>query len=97
MNPPPICSPCAAFSRRLHPRRRWPARRRRRCLSATAACYEDGGPPAALLAEGERLHIVRVGDVLDGRYRVSAVGRARVDLVYLPLNQTQSLVSGALP
>lgn len=59
--------------------------------------YEDGGPPAALLAEGERLHIVRVGDVLDGRYRVSAVGRARVDLVYLPLNQTQSLASGAIP
>ena len=51
----------------------------------------------ALLAEGERLHIVRVGDVLDGRYRVSAVGRARVDLVYLPLNQTQSLASGAIP
>ncbi len=59
--------------------------------------YEDGGPPAALLAEGERLHIVRVGDVVDGRYRVSSVSRARVDLVYLPLNQTQSLASGAIP
>lgn len=59
--------------------------------------YEDGGPPAALLAEGERLHIVRVGDMVDGRYRVSSVSRARVDLVYLPLNQTQSLASGAIP
>lgn len=58
---------------------------------------EDGGPPAAFLAEGDRLHVVRVGDVVDGRYRVSAVQRGRIDLVYLPLNQTQSLVSGALP
>ena len=58
---------------------------------------EDGGPPAAFLAEGDRLHVVRVGDVVDGRYRVSGVHRGRIDLVYLPLNQTQSLVSGALP
>ena len=58
---------------------------------------EDGGPLAAFLAEGDRLHVVRVGDVVDGRYRVSGVHRGRIDLVYLPLNQTQSLVSGALP
>ena len=39
----------------------------------------------------------RVGDTLDGRYRVTAVSRARIDLIYLPLNEPQSLVTGATP
>lgn len=58
---------------------------------------EDGGPLAVFLIEGERVHVLRAGDVLEGRYRVIAVSRARVDLVYLPLNQTQSLAGGAIP
>lgn len=58
---------------------------------------EDGGTLAVFLIEGERVHVLRAGDVLEGRYRVRALSRARVDLVYLPLNQTQSLAGGALP
>jgi hypothetical protein len=58
---------------------------------------EDGGPLAVLLAHGEEVRAVRAGDVLDGRYRVTAVNRSRVDFIYLPLNAPQSLLTGALP
>lgn len=58
---------------------------------------EEGGRAAAFLEEGEQIRVVRVGDTLDGRYRVTAVSRARIDLIYLPLNEPQSLVTGAMP
>ncbi|MDD3352658.1 hypothetical protein [Zoogloea sp.] len=58
---------------------------------------EDGGPPAAFLVEGGHLRAVRAGDLVEGRYRVVAVSRSRIDFVYLPLNQTQSLLTGAIP
>ena len=58
---------------------------------------DDGGPPAVFLARQDEIRLVRAGDVLDGRYRVSAVSRARVDFIYLPLNASQSLLTGALP
>lgn len=58
---------------------------------------EDGGPPAVFLSQRDELRAVRAGDVLDGRYRVTAVGRGRVDFIYLPLNAPQSLLTGALP
>ena len=41
---------------------------------------EEGGRAAAFLEEGEQIRVVRVGDTLDGRYRVTAVSRARIDL-----------------
>jgi hypothetical protein len=41
--------------------------------------------------------VVRAGDVLDGRYRVTALSRSRIDFIYLPLNESQSLMTGALP
>ena len=52
---------------------------------------------AVFLARQDEIRLVRAGDVLDGRYRVSAVSRARVDFIYLPLNASQSLLTGALP
>lgn len=58
---------------------------------------DDGGPPAVFLAHRDEIRVVRAGDVLDGHYRVSAVSRARVDFIYLPLNASQSLLTGALP
>lgn len=58
---------------------------------------EEGGRHAAFLEQGEQIRVVRVGDTLDGRYRVTAVSRARIDLIYLPLNEPQSLVTGATP
>jgi hypothetical protein len=58
---------------------------------------EDGGAPAAFLASGEQIRVVRAGDVLDGRYRVTALSRSRIDFIYLPLNESQSLMTGAMP
>ncbi|MBS0353833.1 MAG: hypothetical protein JSR83_08010 [Proteobacteria bacterium] len=55
---------------------------------------EDGGVPAAFLLERDEVRAVRPGDVLDGRYRVTAVSRQRIDFLYLPLNETQSLSTG---
>lgn len=55
---------------------------------------EDGGAPAAFLLERDEVRAVRTGDVLDGRYRVTAVSRQRIDFLYLPLNETQSLNTG---
>lgn len=58
---------------------------------------EDSGAPAVFLASGEQIRAVRAGDVLDGRYRVLALSRSRIDFIYLPLNETQSLMTGAMP
>ena len=58
---------------------------------------EDGGPPAVFLSQRDQIRAVRAGDVLEGRYRVTAIGRGRVDFIYLPLNAPQSLLTGALP
>lgn len=55
---------------------------------------EDGGEPAAFLLDRDEVRAVRIGDVLDGRYRVTAVSRQRIDFLYLPLNETQSLSTG---
>lgn len=58
---------------------------------------QDSGAPAVFLASGEQIRAVRAGDVLDGRYRVLALSRSRIDFIYLPLNETQSLMTGAMP
>ncbi len=57
---------------------------------------DDGGAPAAFVMERDELRVVRAGDMLDGRYRVTGVSRSRIDFLYLPLNETQSLMTGAL-
>ncbi|MBV8503807.1 MAG: hypothetical protein JO006_19060 [Paucibacter sp.] len=49
------------------------------------------GVDQVLLAQGERLLGVRTGTVIDGRYRVDAIGAHALTLVYLPLNQIQQL------
>jgi hypothetical protein len=52
---------------------------------------DKSGPPAAFLAKGEALHIVRVGDVVENTYRVESFSPSRIVLTYLPLGQEQSL------
>jgi len=47
--------------------------------------------PAAFLAKGDALHIVRVGDVVDSTYRVDSLSPTQIVVTYLPLNQRQSL------
>jgi hypothetical protein len=46
------------------------------------------------LARGDQTHIVRVGQVLDGIYRVDKIEPPSLALTYLPLNQAQTLSIG---
>lgn len=49
------------------------------------------------LLRGDRLHTVAAGDVIDGTYRLEKIAADELTLVYLPLNQTQSLSVGEHP
>jgi hypothetical protein len=54
--------------------------------------------PTAFLAKGEALHVVKVGDVIDGEYRIDSLSPAKVVVTYLPLKQQQTLsVDGGQP
>lgn len=54
--------------------------------------------PTAFLANGEALHVVHVGDVIDGTYRIESLSPAKVVVTYLPLKQQQTLsVDGGQP
>lgn len=55
---------------------------------------EAGGSTVVFVVRGERLHSVRIGDVIDGTYRVEAVGPEEVTFVYLPMNEKQTLKIG---
>lgn len=57
----------------------------------------EGEKTTVYLAQGDRLHDVMAGDVIDGVYRVEAIVDARIDFVYLPLEQRQSLAMGSEP
>jgi len=49
------------------------------------------------LLRGDRVHTVQAGDVIDGTYRLEKISADELTLVYLPLNQTQSLSVGEHP
>jgi hypothetical protein len=55
---------------------------------------ESSDSTVVFVVRGDRLHSVRVGDVIDGTYRVEDVGADQVTFVYLPLNQKQTLKTG---
>lgn len=55
---------------------------------------KEGGNTVVFVVSGERLHSVRVGDVIDGTYRVEAVNAEEVTFVYLPMNEKQTLRIG---
>jgi cohesin domain-containing protein len=57
----------------------------------------DGGSHV-VLAKGDRVMTVRIGDTLDDGYRVESIAADRVTLVYVPLGVPQDLaVSSVLP
>ena len=56
-----------------------------------AGTVQHGGILRAVLGAGERIHLVRGGEVLDELYRVQAVSRDTVTLVYLPLGIAQQV------
>ncbi|MFJ4065794.1 hypothetical protein ACIPW4_10890 [Pseudomonas sp. NPDC089996] len=49
------------------------------------------------LQSGEKLYVVRQGDVIDSTYRLDRVSANELDLVYLPLHQSQTLSVGSAP
>ena len=57
----------------------------------------EKGQWEVFVSHGERIHVLKVSDVIDGLYRVDNVQPPRMDLTYLPLNQPQQLDIGALP
>jgi hypothetical protein len=56
---------------------------------------EKASKPAAFIAKGDALYVVRVGDVVENTYRVESFNSAQVVVTYLPLQQRQTIeVSG---
>lgn len=47
------------------------------------------------LAQGDRIHTVHAGDVIDGVWRVDTVAPPMMTITYLPLNQVQTMNIGA--
>jgi hypothetical protein len=57
----------------------------------------NGGVEEILITKGDAVFAVKVGDTLDGTYRVAAIGVERIELIYLPLGtKDRILVSAAL-
>lgn len=56
-----------------------------------AGTLQHGGILRAVLGAGERIHLVRGGEVLEDLYRVHAVSRNTVTLIYLPLGIEQQV------
>lgn len=54
----------------------------------------DEGRTTVFLSTAERSHAVRVGDVLDGRYRIEDINERTLVVTYLPLQQQQTLNIG---
>ena len=55
---------------------------------------EEGGKTQVYLVNGDVLFTAKVGDTLDGTYMVQKIDRQEMALLYLPLNQTQTLPLG---
>ena len=49
------------------------------------------------LQSGEKLYVVRQGDVIEDTYRLERVSASELHLVYLPLHQSQTLSVGSAP
>jgi hypothetical protein len=54
----------------------------------------EDGRIVVFLTQGDRNHIVRQGDTIDGVYRVDAVTESSLFLTYLPLKKKQELALG---
>lgn len=59
--------------------------------------YVDGGEDTVFLQFGEQNMVARVGDVLNEQYKVESISAGVLTLIYLPLNQRQTLDIGETP
>jgi hypothetical protein len=55
----------------------------------------QGGDLAVFLVQGERNLIVREGDTIDSLYKVERIAEGGITLLFLPLNQRQTIIIGA--
>lgn len=51
----------------------------------------QGGELSVLLSKGDTVFPIKVGETLDGAYRVEAIGESRITLIYLPLKHKESI------
>jgi hypothetical protein len=56
--------------------------------------YGDTPARTVVLAKGDKVYTVKVGDVIDKTYRVEKYTKGKVNLTYLPLHVEQSLPTG---
>lgn len=57
----------------------------------------DDGKTTVFLTKEDRNYLVRVGETLDGTYRVESIAEEGLVLTYLPLRQVQTLAFGTAP
>jgi hypothetical protein len=58
---------------------------------AYAGKYESGGDAAAFLTMGDQNLVVHQGDVIADTWRIERIGEDAVTVVYLPLDQPQTI------
>jgi hypothetical protein len=51
----------------------------------------QGGQFSVLLSNGDKVFPIKVGDTLDGAYRVEAIGESQITLIYLPLKHKETV------
>ena len=56
--------------------------------------YQDSDKPVILLLKQDRIYTVKVGDVIDGTYRVEGIVGTTLGLTYLPLKIKQIINIG---
>jgi hypothetical protein len=54
----------------------------------------QGGDLAVFLVQGERNLVVREGDTIDSLYKVERIAAGGITLLFLPLNQRQTIIIG---
>jgi hypothetical protein len=55
---------------------------------------DEGTSTKVFLQNGERLYTASVGDVLEGKYRLTRIDARQLTFLYLPLEQPQTLAVG---
>ncbi|MNP59232.1 hypothetical protein D3C76_1542140 [compost metagenome] len=58
---------------------------------------DDRDDQQVFLQSGEKLYVVRRGDVIDDIYRIEHISATELSLVYLPLHLSQTLSVGSAP
>ena len=58
---------------------------------------DDRNDVQVFLQNGEKLYVVRKGDMIDDTYRIVGISATEMNMVYLPLHQSQTLSVGSAP